>query len=750
MDEEQELPEQGNAGGNGSGKTGRSVVRVLFVTADSDLDRATALGNRRRFSVRTASADEVLDVGDIDCLVCTYRLADGNGLDLLADIRNEYDTLPFVLVSDEEIAGLAEKALSNGATDYVYCPPAEGVALLAHRVRVAVDSRDDKADESKPVIEDDQAEGGERHDELRRIYRALETAQEGISLLDADGRFVNVNDTYADLYGYNPDEMLGMHWEAIYPDDEVRKVYNDILPGVDKGGNWSGETTGLRADGSTFIEDHSLSKTAGGGLVCTIRDITAEREREQLVERYRSVVEDAFGESEVGVFILDSSSKVVWSNQAVTDYFGLEGITADGKEMTGLVERHLKHRVAQPEAFTERVIGVYEGNASDEVFEVHVQPEEDRDERYLQHRSQPIDSGKYAGGRLELYYDITERKRREQELHRSKERLEAAMTVGSVGTWDWNIGDDEMVADAALADLFGIDPELAQDGIPLETFLDSIHEGDREEAEAAIERTLETGDELEMEYRVRNADGEVRWVMARGKVEYDGDGTPVCFSGALSDVTERKKREEKLEQFANVLSHDLRNPLAIAQMYLGEARRNGDEESFDEIEQAHTRMETMIENLLSMARGNQSSEECLPISFETVAERAWSQTETTNASLHVAEFDGQVVADSDRLQAAFENLFRNAIEHGGTDVSVRIGRLDDGFYVADSGPGIPPEKREAVLKYGYSDSNGTGFGLGIVNEVIDAHGWGVSVTEASDGGARFEVRGVEFDAANTR
>ena len=92
----------------------------------------------------------------------------------------------------------------------------------------------------------------------------------------------------------------------------------------------------------------------------------------------------------------------------------------------------------------------------------------------------------------------------------------------------------------------------------------------------------------------------------------------------------------------------------------------------------------------------------------------------------------------------FENLIRNAIDHGGDDVAVTIGDLDGGFYVEDTGPGIPSEERDAVFEVGYSTSDdGTGLGLSIVKHVVDAHGWDIRVTEGTEGGARFEITGIE-------
>jgi signal transduction histidine kinase len=103
------------------------------------------------------------------------------------------------------------------------------------------------------------------------------------------------------------------------------------------------------------------------------------------------------------------------------------------------------------------------------------------------------------------------------------------------------------------------------------------------------------------------------------------------------------------------------------------------------------------------------------------------------------------MADSDRLCQMFENLLRNAVEHGGESVAVRVGPLENGFYVADDGPGISDENKPKVFDHGFStDATGTGFGLSLVRTIVGAHGWDVAVTDGEAGGARFEITGIEF------
>jgi len=111
---------------------------------------------------------------------------------------------------------------------------------------------------------------------------------------------------------------------------------------------------------------------------------------------------------------------------------------------------------------------------------------------------------------------------------------------------------------------------------------------------------------------------------------------------------------------------------------------------------------------------------------------------TGGASL-VVETDATISADPQQLSRCFENLFQNAVEHGGDGVTVRVGATADGFYVADDGPGIDEARREAVFDPGYTTADdGTGFGLTIVKRIADAHGWDVNVTGSDAGGVRFE------------
>jgi signal transduction histidine kinase len=157
-------------------------------------------------------------------------------------------------------------------------------------------------------------------------------------------------------------------------------------------------------------------------------------------------------------------------------------------------------------------------------------------------------------------------------------------------------------------------------------------------------------------------------------------------------------------------------------------------------------MNRLIEDLLTLAREGNDVGEQESVGLASFVERCWKNVATADATLR-ADIDRTIRADPTRLEQLFENLIRNAVEHGGDQVTVTLGELENGFYVEDDGPGIPPEDREDVFGYGYSTSeDGTGFGLSIVKQIAEAHDWDIRLTEGTDGGARFEIIGVPTDS----
>jgi PAS domain S-box-containing protein len=316
---------------------------------------------------------------------------------------------------------------------------------------------------------------------------------------------------------------------------------------------------------------------------------------------------------------------------------------------------------------------------------------------------------------------------------------------------DWS---ELQFINAAYEDIWGRSVEALQDD-PTD-FLNGIHPDDRACVREAMER-ISGGETIQLEYRVNPADDYERWVDVRGEPIVNETGEVVRVAGLAIDITEHKRNERELqrerdrvEEFTAVVSHDIRNPLRLADGRLELAREECDSEHLDVLGDALDRMDRIIEDMLCLAREERQIGAKEPISLHDAVDAAWDVVAHAADGVDLPhDVDDQslptIEADDDRLQQLLENLLSNAIEHGGPDVTVTVGRLDDGFYVADDGPGTPPDDHEEVFTTGYTTAEeGTGFGLRIVEQAAEAHGWDVDVTDGSAGGARFEITGVEF------
>lgn len=204
------------------------------------------------------------------------------------------------------------------------------------------------------------------------------------------------------------------------------------------------------------------------------------------------------------------------------------------------------------------------------------------------------------------------------------------------------------------------------------------------------------------------------------------------------------RQNNRLEKFASIVSHDLRNPLNVATGQLALASEECDSRHLREVSVALKRMDSLINDTLTLARQGRTVAERETISLSGITEGCWHLIEARDASL-VIEDEVQFLGDPERIKQVFENLFRNAVEHGGDDVTIRVCLLEpDGISIEDDGPGISATERSTVFDSPTGTSGESGLGLAIVKEIIDAHGWDIEVTQGESKGARFEITGMAF------
>lgn len=305
-----------------------------------------------------------------------------------------------------------------------------------------------------------------------------------------------------------------------------------------------------------------------------------------------------------------------------------------------------------------------------------------------------------------------------------------------------------------LNELFGLSDSELLGADPTEFFVAD----DRPAVEAAIEEVFESG-QTTVEARAETTEGLVTFELS-GRLLAADDGTVQGFSGVGRDITDRREREwhlqrqnERLTEFADLLAHDLRTPLAVTSGHLELAAREMSPEHIEGARDGLQRLEAIIDDMRTATKEGTLAADKQTLDIADVAATAWSHVETERATLEQPP-PILVTGDEKRLLRLFENVFANAVTHGPerddrasegesdahmTGVTVRVVPTSDGFAVEDDGRGIDPEDRERVFEPGASRATGgTGFGLYIVRTIAEAHGWTVRVTEGDDGGARFQ------------
>ncbi|ADD03760.1 sensor box histidine kinase [Natrialba magadii ATCC 43099] len=309
--------------------------------------------------------------------------------------------------------------------------------------------------------------------------------------------------------------------------------------------------------------------------------------------------------------------------------------------------------------------------------------------------------------------------------------------------------DSQIVfANPAIEDILGYPPEELVGSSKLEIIPERL----RPVHERQLEAYIETGDRNidwdGMELPALHKDGHEVPVSISLR-EHDYRGTTL-FTGVFRDISERKEREERLQEqnerlteFASVLSHDLQSLVNVAQGYTMELSEGSDhdQDELEEIQDALTRIQELHDDMLTLTHYDEPRS-VETVSLETIAAESWRWVNTKNAQLVVTDDVQPIQADGAQFKSLLENLFNNAVEHGGPDTTVEIGWLESGagFYVADDGAGIPEEEQDAIFEHGYTTHlDGTGLGLSIVEQVAAAHDWDLTLGDCRDG-ARFEFR----------
>jgi len=609
----------------------------------------------------------------------------------------------------------------------------------------------------------------ERQRELRLLQQAIDDANVPITLADPskeDDPLVYVNGAFEEVTGYSPEETLGRNCRFLQGEGTEPGKVVALREAIENEESISVELRNYRKDGSEFWNHLTVTPIYddNGQLVRylgTQRDITVQKIRERRLtelNRAAQALPTAETRQEIAELGVEAASDVL-DLQANAIHFS----DADDTQLI-------------PVAYTDKVMSlaggttslpvadsiagrVYQRGEPQAIEDVRQDPDvHDQDTNLTSYiylpladhgvliagdreqaafDQQDVTLGKLLAGDLIAALDRVGRKQQVREIKNQYQTLIENFPEGTVFLYDTNLrvvraGGSELSA-------VGLSPETLEGTTPYESYpfgaADELVRHLRDAlsgAEATFEQEHEDNRYRIRTVPVRTDGGEIMYVMAVAQ----------NVTGQAKRRRKLESQNEQLEEFTSIVSHDLQSPLSVAAGHLELAEETSESAHLEKASDAIERSQALIDDLLTLAHEDPDVADSDAVSLADAAKDSWQLVETAWATLEVGAPD-VIEADRSRLKQLFENLYRNAVEHGGEDVVVHVASTAGGFHVSDTGSGIPEDERAKVFNAGYSTSaDGTGFGLRIVKQIAEAHGWEITVGESEQGGARFEFVGV--------
>jgi PAS domain S-box-containing protein len=396
-----------------------------------------------------------------------------------------------------------------------------------------------------------------------------------------------------------------------------------------------------------------------------------------------------------------------------------------------------------------------------------------------------------GGGSLSLGLATTDTDALVEELRRREEQLRESQRIAHIGSWEWDLGTDRVEWSEELFRIWGLDPS---EPFSYSAYVARLQPDDRERMQKLVTQAIETRGSYAIEHRIVLPDGTERWILGRGHVVCDPQGTPVKVRGTAQDISDRRNTEERalalfreqyereraereredlrrradeltalaaalersnreLDAFAYAASHDLRAPLRgianLAQWIeedLQDSISDDTREMLALMRNRMHRMESLIEGILQYSRAGRGYERPVPVDVGRLVRETIDLLSPESAVVSVHTDLPVVVAAPTPLRQVFQNLIGNAIKHGGDGVQIDIEAKDAGafweFSVRDNGPGVPPEYHDRIwgifqMLEPRDTVEGTGIGLSLVKKLVEAQGGQVGITSSAGTGARF-------------
>ncbi|HZT82863.1 MAG TPA: PAS domain S-box protein, partial [Gemmataceae bacterium] len=605
-----------------------------------------------------------------------------------------------------------------------------------------------------------------------RVF-ALETAErpwhtlvehmgQGAAVLRDDGAVLYANPALEVLVRRDRDRLRGVRLEELVA--EGSRPALEALLATARGGFAQGEVALLRPDGSQVPAHVALNRLPEevGGLGALVTDLTVQlhyhdlKRAEAALRRseahYRQIVETAHE----GIWKIDLQGRTLFVNRRLADLLGYPP-----EEMLGRPVTDFCFAEDLPRAHA-RIRANLAGH--NEQFDFRFRRRDGSELLVLASTSPVTDPAGRVTAALGMFSDVTERRRAEETLRVSRQRMELVAQSIGLGVWYWDLPLNRMVWNAQRKAHFGLPPDAE---VTIDTFYERLHPDDRERVRQAVERALAECGDYDVEHRTVAPDGRERWLRSIGRAFADESGRAVRFDGVSVDITERRQAEAALreadrrkDEFLAVLAHELRNPLGPirnATQFLGVVGSREPEavRAREMIDRQVRHMARIIDDLLDVSRIARGKVLLRPERCDLAAlvqravedQRVGGQPSGPQVELHLPPGPVWVRGDPVRLAQAVGNVLHNACKFTDPDgrVTVRVEADESAgeavVAVRDTGVGMDPETLARVFDaFSQADRSrersrgGLGLGLALVKGLMELHGG--RVVASSDGPGR--------------
>lgn len=693
---------------------------------------------------------DVLNEFKPDVMVFDVYMPECSGPELAQVVRqyNKWAMTPIMFLSAEDNIEVQLNAMNLGGESFMVKP------VAVNHLVCAVTAKAEKSRWNYRLTDD--LKQAVRESE----FQVITSNQHAIvSTTDVAGRILSVNDKFCAISGYSRNELIGQNHRLLKSEYHSESFYKDMWNTIAGGQVWHGTICNINKEGKEYWVDSTIvpfldEKGKPYKYVSARTDITLVLQSEERLERSQEFANIASWDWNI------KTGHLFWSDR-IWSLFGFDKSKTKTTYDNFMGAIHKDDRALVNAAVTKCVEQGEEYNIEHRV----VWP--DGSIHWL-HESGDVVRGKnnQALHMLGVVQDITDRKEIEIALSERERQLISAQSMASVGNWQADLSNGNLVWSDEIYHIFGHKPGSFRPSI--EAFHQAVHPDDRAMVHESEKQSEKTGFH-DVEHRILQPDGTVRYVHELAEAKLDEEGHLIQMSGTVQDITERKLSEQSLilareeaetanrakSQFLSSMSHELRTPMnaimgfgQLLDLDYENRLSNDQKENVAEIMKASDHLLELINEVLDLAKIEAGR---IDLSIEDVAIENVI-TESLQLILPLADRRGISIkficdnadvdlsglmegnhivrADYTRIKQVIINLLSNAVKYNSENGMITI-RLENSannnvrINIVDTGKGIALEEQDKLFtafnRLGEEESEieGSGIGLVITKNIVE-------------------------------